>query len=139
MTDIFESAFATPMTRQRLIKTIAAAGMATWASGGLVDLAQAAPAHGRRRGRFGAFVSIPPSAEDVLQVPDGYVAEILLKWGDEFAPGMKFGYNCDYSAFFPLRGRSDDDGHRGFHDDDNGRGGFDGLVWVNHEYVIPLF
>jgi uncharacterized protein len=140
MDDYFRSVFEAPMTRRRLIKAVAVAGAATWAAGTLPGLAKA----DGRRSRFGEFVAIGPSAADELQVPDGYVTDVLLKWGEEFAPGMKFGYNCDYSALFPLRRRSDDGFHGSDDDDDDdddggGRGGFDGLVWVNHEYVIPLF
>ena len=36
--------------------------------------------------------------------------------------GLVFGYNCDYSTFFQLGKRRDE-----------------GLMWINHEYVIPFF
>lgn len=121
MTDIFERAFDLPMTRRRLIKGVAAAGLATWAAG-------AAPrALASGGGNFRDFVAIPPSASDELQVPDGYVADVVIKWGDVFgrdASGKElvFGYNCDYSAFFPFTGRGDD-----------------GLIYVSHEYLVPFF
>lgn len=35
MTDVFESAFTTPMTRRLLVKRVAAVGAATWAVGAL--------------------------------------------------------------------------------------------------------
>lgn len=68
-------------------------------------------------------------------VPDGYRAEVLLRWGDplfgdapEFAPTAQsseaqrrqFGYNCDYIAFFALPGAR------------RRRA----LICVNHEYTI---
>jgi hypothetical protein len=117
MTDVFESAFTTPMTRRLLIKRIAAAGAATWAAGALPALARASGG-----GDFGHFNAIAPSSADALQVPEGYVVDVIARWGDEFAPGMKFGYNCDYSTFFPMRGSGDE-----------------GLIWVNHEYIVPFF
>jgi hypothetical protein len=116
MENVFEKALRLPMTRRSLIKVVAAAGAATWA-GGLAGSARGAG------GDFTDFMAIAPSAADQLQVPDGYAADLVIKWGDEFAEGMRFGYNCDYSAFFPLPGVGQDEG----------------LLWVNHEYVIPLF
>jgi uncharacterized protein len=130
MTDVFESAFTTPMTRRLLIKRIAVAGAATMAAGTLPGRALAGLADDGA-GNFARFNAIGPSSSDDVRVPDGYVVDVVIKWGEEFAPGMKFGYNCDYSTFFPLRGRGDDD------DDDGGSA--EGLIWVNHEYVIPFF
>jgi len=116
MTDVFESAFTTPMTRRLLIKRVAVAGVATMAAGGaLPALARAAG------GDFADFTAIAPSSADALEVPTGYVVDVIAKWGDEFAPGLKFGYNCDYSTFFPMKG------------------GDEGLIWVNHEYIVPFF
>jgi secreted PhoX family phosphatase len=117
MTDVFESAFTTPMSRRLLIKRVAAVGAATWAAGALPTLARAAGG-----GDFSKFNAIAPSSADALQVPDGYAVDVVIKWGDEFAPGMKFGYNCDYSTYFPMNGSGDE-----------------GLIWVNHEYIVPFF
>lgn len=117
MTDVFEAAFTSPMTRRLLIKRVAAAGAATWAAGTLPTLARASGG-----GDFSHFSAIAPSSADALQVPDGYAVDVVIKWGDEFAPGMKFGYNCDYSTFFPMSGSGDE-----------------GLIWVNHEYIVPFF
>jgi uncharacterized protein len=134
MTDLFESAFTTPMTRRRLIKHVAVAGAATWAAGTLPGRAFAGlmDDDGGGSGSFARFNAIAPSSADEVRVPDGYVVDVVIKWGDEFAPGMKFGYHCDYTTFFPLRGRGDDD------DDDEG-GSAEGLIWVNHEYITPFF
>ena len=116
------------LTRRRLIQSFAAAGTATWLSGGT---AIAFDGGGRRR-RFSDFRVIAPSDADVLQVPDGYDADVLIAWGDEFGDGLRFGYNCDYTAFFEFR--DDDDGDD---DDDDDRDG--GILWVNHEYPIPYY
>ncbi len=61
---------------------------------------------------------------DTLTVPEGYTWRVLAKWGDVFGPTsdsskqIRFGYNCDYTALIPRRGKS-------------------GEFWlcVNHEYV----
>lgn len=122
MTDVFESAFRTPMTRRLLIKRIAAAGAATWAAGALPALARASGG-----GNFRDFTAIEPSQADELQVPAGYAVDVVLKWGDVFGrdgagKDLVFGYNCDYSAFFPFTGKGDE-----------------GLIFVSHEYLVPFF
>jgi secreted PhoX family phosphatase len=127
MDNFFDAAFDLPMTRRRLIKGVAAAGAATWAAGTLPALARAGSLNGGG-GRFSDFRAIAPSSADALQVPDGYAVDLLLEWGDEFAPGLRFGYNCDYSAWFPFTGR-----------DARGPKNSEGLIWVNHEYVIAFF
>ncbi|HEX2044167.1 MAG TPA: alkaline phosphatase PhoX [Gaiellaceae bacterium] len=118
MEKYFESAFQAPITRRALIKGIAAAGAATWA-GGLTGTALGAV---NGRGDFTSFRAIAPSAADEVQVPDGYAVDVVAKWGDELGDGLVFGYNCDYSAWFPFRGRGDE-----------------GLIYVSHEYLVPFF
>ena len=54
-------------------------------------------------------------------MPGGYAADVVIAWGDELGDGMTFGYNADFTAFFPLRG---------YHE---------GILWVNHEYAIPYY
>ena len=119
MDTYFEAAFGQPLTRRALIKGVAAAGVATWAGGGL---AGAALGGSRGGDSFKRFRAIAPSVADELQVPDGYAADVVISWGDEFADGLTFGFNCDYSAWFPFRGKGDE-----------------GLMWVNHEYIGQFF
>ena len=80
------------------------------------------------------FASVPTSREDRLVVPPGYTAEVLLRWGDPLHAGgvafdlgaqsgasqaARFGFNCDFLGFFPLR-----------------PGGSErGLLGVNHEFT----
>jgi uncharacterized protein len=121
MTDFFEHAFDVPMTRRRLIKGVAAVGAATYV-GALPGVARSAGG-----GNFHDFEAIAPSAADELQVPAGYDVDVVIKWGDVFgrdAAGkdLVFGYNCDYSAFFPFTGKGDE-----------------GIVFVSHEYLVPFF
>ncbi len=123
MTDFFASAFDAPLTRRRLVKGIAAAGAATWAANSATGRALASAENHIRKGDFAHFRAIAPSSADAFEVPEGYAVDTLLKWGDEFGPGLRFGYNCDYCAFYPLQAGKTDEG----------------LIWVNHEYVIPFF
>jgi uncharacterized protein len=115
MDDIFESAMSAPVSRRTLIKGIAAAGAASWVTT-LPGTAQSKPS------RFHQFHAIAPSEVDEFQVPDGYAHNVVISWGEEFGDGLVFGYNCDYSTFFQLGKRRDE-----------------GLIWCNHEYVIPFF
>lgn len=61
-----------------------------------------------------------PSQEDKLLTAEGLNYDILVKWGDKINATETFGFNNDFLAFHPL---SEDSG----------------LLWVNHEYVSPLF
>ena len=122
MADIFDTAFAQTYTRRRLVQGIAAAGAATWAANSLTGRAVAAVDDHIRRNDFAHFRAIAPSAADALEVPEGYAVDVVIKWGDEFGNGLRFGYNCDYTGWYSLP-RKDDEG----------------LLWVNHEYVTPFF
>jgi hypothetical protein len=66
---------------------------------------------------FDGFAPIAPSQVDDLRLPAGFRYRPLMLWGDPVRPGERFGYNADFTAFFPL-GASDE-----------------GLLWVNHEFV----
>lgn len=67
---------------------------------------------------FGPF--LPPGTEDKLITADGLTHKILIKWGDAISTKAKFGFNNDFIAYHGL---------------DQNRG----LLWVNHEYVNPIF
>lgn len=66
------------------------------------------------------MLGIAPSLEDKLLTADGLNYKILIRWGDQINKTQKFGYNNDFIAFHPL-------------EKDHG------LMWVNHEYVNPVF
>lgn len=78
------------------------------------------------------FTPVAASTADTLVVPEGYVADIVISWGDplhaehegrDIASAadqeVRFGFNCDYNGFFPLPSERGDRG----------------LLCVNHEYT----
>ncbi len=64
-----------------------------------------------------------PSDEDDLLLTKGLNYHTVIKWRDKINNLDTFGFNNDFTCFLPL-------------DDKNPK---DGLLWVNHEYVNPLF
>lgn len=70
------------------------------------------------------FKPLRPSDKDDLVLAEGLSYHRFLSWGDTLnAKGDQFGTNCDYLAFIPLDPRDPTDG----------------LLWVNHESLLPLF
>jgi len=86
------------------------------------------------------FKPIPPTTKDDIVLPSGYRYDLLAAWQDDIGAG-KFGFNADFTAFFPI-----DMLDKGL-DPNNVAIGFarpnmssaDGYLLVNHEYVNPLF
>jgi secreted PhoX family phosphatase len=123
----FADVLATRLSRRRLLAG-AAAGLAT---------AACAPLLGDRaaRDRVGRdFTPVAPSREDAVIVPEGYRAQVLLRWGDPLFPGApefdpraqsaarqqrQFGYDNDFIGYLPLPPGS--------------RSSSRGLLGVNHE------
>ncbi|MFC0189513.1 PhoX family phosphatase [Fictibacillus aquaticus] len=69
------------------------------------------------------FQPIEPSSKDELVLPRGYTYDVVASYGDIINPSKDtFGYNNDYTLFFPMK-----------EDEDRG------LLWVNHEYTNPLY
>jgi secreted PhoX family phosphatase len=89
--------------------------------------------------KFLSYKTIYPNNEDIVIVPEGYRASILIKWGDPLDNGEPlnwnrvyegptqedverqkkcFGYNADFVGFFKLTSNS-------------------ALLVVNHEYTNP--
>jgi secreted PhoX family phosphatase len=68
------------------------------------------------------FEPIAPSSEDELILPRGFQYQVIRAWGDTVTSRERFGFNCDFTAFLPLR-RQDS---------------AEGLLWVNHEYTGSL-
>ena len=61
--------------------------------------------------------------KDDLVLAKGLNYHTIIKWGDAISEEDTFGYNNDFTCFIPF-------------DDKNPK---DGLLWVNHEYVNPIF
>jgi secreted PhoX family phosphatase len=69
------------------------------------------------------FKPIKPSEKDELVLPRGYKYDVVAAYGDVINPaGDTFGYNNDFTMFFPIQGS-------------NQRG----LLWVNHEYSSDMW
>lgn len=66
---------------------------------------------------------IQPSDKDDLLLANGLKYDIILKYGDSISQEDTFGDNNDFTCFIPF-------------DKKNPK---DGLLWVNHEYINPLF
>ncbi len=104
-------------------------------------------------------ISPRPADEDSFVVPEGYVSNVVIRWGDpmtadapEFdvmnqtreSQDVQFGFNCDYVGFFPLgpvtsrvarqvgTGLAAGAGYAVEIDTDQA------LLVVNHEYTNPI-
>lgn len=66
---------------------------------------------------FSSFQPVAPTIEDDVVVPEGFVYDVVVQWGDPLtAAGETFGYNNDFIGVFPLSSE-------------------EVLLVVNHEYV----
>lgn len=105
------------LSRRELLKT----GSGVAAAGALASCARSTLA---RAGT--AFSPIAPDGQDTVVVPDGYSADVIVRWGDSLVSGVpsldaeavsrgallepgaaqlqaqQFGYNCDGIGIFPL-------------------------------------
>lgn len=70
-----------------------------------------------------AIAGLSPSNKDDLLLANGLEYHTIIKWGDKISDKDTFGFNNDFTCFIPF-------------DENNPK---DGLLWVNHEYVNPLF
>jgi secreted PhoX family phosphatase len=81
----------------------------------------------------GFFTPIESSSLDELKVPNGFRVDFIAKWDEDLGSkgpqgAEKFGYNNDFLAYFPINALT------------GGAPNCDeGLLWVNHEYALPLF
>jgi uncharacterized protein len=66
------------------------------------------------------IIGISPSGKDMVLLAKGLKSKLLVSWGDSISKTDRFGFNNDYIAFLP---RTNDEA----------------LLWVNHEYVDPMF
>ena len=69
------------------------------------------------------FNGLKPSRRDEFQLVDGLNSNVLIRWGQKInKAGETFGFNNDFTCFLPFEKKLDE-----------------GLLWVNHESVIPQF
>ena len=75
--------------------------------------------------RLGKLVleGLTPMDQDDLILTKGLNYHPIVKWGDPISDDDYFGFNNDFTCFIPF-------------DKANPK---DGLLWVNHEYIDPLF
>jgi secreted PhoX family phosphatase len=71
----------------------------------------------------GPFVFNPlkPTDVDALKLVDGLSYELVISYDEEMSVGKRFGFNNDFTAFFPFKSKKDE-----------------GVLWVNHEAVNPM-
>lgn len=67
--------------------------------------------------------ALAPNTTDELNLSENLEYQILIKWEDPISDKEKFGFNNDYTAYLPFS-------------PDNPN---EGILWVNHEYLDPLF
>jgi uncharacterized protein len=124
----------TELNRRKFLTYVGTGAAAlTVASAGLGGIAPKVEAKGRDAANnlFGFnkkvsglnFKPIKPSDVDDIVLPKGYKYEVVAAYGDKInKAGETFGFNCDFTQYFPIDGSSNH-----------------GLLWVNHEYSSDLF
>lgn len=65
---------------------------------------------------------MPTDTDDVVLAP-GLSSDLLIRWGTPINNDSTFGFNNDFTCFIPIKEGATDDG----------------LLWVNHEDINPLF
>lgn len=71
----------------------------------------------------GFFKPISHTTKDELVLPEGFKYDVVAAYGDKInEKGDTFGFNNDFTLYFPINGSSQR-----------------GLLWINHEYTNPLF
>ncbi|MFY0409101.1 PhoX family protein [Solicola sp. PLA-1-18] len=106
----FSDVLARSMARRTLLRASAVTGAGALVAG--TPLAAAATGRGGRDdlSRL-AFTPVPPNVVDDVVVPEGFRADVVVRWGDPILPGApafdvdrqsarsqarQLGYNCDY-------------------------------------------
>jgi secreted PhoX family phosphatase len=75
----------------------------------------------------GFFKPIEATDEDDLVLPEGFKYDLIRSSGDSLGGGMVYGDHNDYVAYFPIDTLEGGDSSE------------DGILFVNHEYVFPLY
>src|SRR5918997_2646058 len=74
-----------------------------------------------------SFQPIEPSDADELVLPSGFRYEIVRSSGDPLGGGLTYGDHNDFVAYFPIDTLEGGDNSE------------DGILWINHEYINPMF
>jgi secreted PhoX family phosphatase len=89
---------------------------------------ESAPTGGQQAGGSPSFFkAIEPSDKDDLVLPGGFRYEIIRSSGDPLGGGLTYGDHNDFVAYFPIDTLEGGDNSE------------DGILWVNHEYLNPMF
>ena len=89
---------------------------------------ESAPTGGQQAGgKPSFFKAIEPSDKDDLVLPEGFRYEIIRSSGDSLGGGLTYGDHNDFVAYFPIDTLEGGDNSE------------DGILWVNHEYINPMF
>jgi len=142
-TETFEAVLSRRVSRRSMLQAGIVVGAGAALHSALGSAAIAAPAAGASTAFALDFQPLDPPVPvpfDETHVAAGFATNVIIGWGDNLIDGLpdfdvtmqsaalqerRFGFNSDWTAFFPfVRG--------GF---DSGR---DGLLWVNHEYTDGL-
>ncbi|NNE07081.1 MAG: PhoX family phosphatase [Gemmatimonadetes bacterium] len=142
--DTFDRILARRFSRRSFLKgSLAAAPLLVFRPGSLAEAiglgpgngAGAAPGVRAGNGVRAGFTPISRGKTDTVTVPEGYEWHVVVRWGDPIhadsppfdfrtqtieSQSAQFGYNCDFTAVFPVEGRSDRL-----------------LLCVNHEFTNP--
>jgi len=118
-------------TRRGFVRGVAVAGASTMAAAAL-DATGATSLMGDSAVAAGPptpfhdFRALAQSAADQFEVPEGFRADVVIAWNDEFentdGTKLRYGFNNDFLASMPLPGKPDE-----------------ALLFVNHEYPAPFF
>ena len=84
-----------------------------------------APAQGGGGPSF--FRPIEPADTDDVVLPEGFKYEIIRRSGDPLGGGLTYGDHNDFVAYFPIDTL------------EGGNNSEDGILWINHEYINPMF
>src|ERR671920_774647 len=86
-----------------------------------------APTGGESGANPSFFKAIEATDKDDLVLPEGFRYEINRSAGDPLGGDLTYGDHNDFVAYFPI------DALEGGNDSE------DGILWVNHEYINPMF
>ncbi len=73
------------------------------------------------------FKPIEASGEDTVKVPEGFKFDIVRSADDSLGGDRLYGDHNDFVAYFPIDALEGGDNSE------------DGILWVNHEYINPMF